>query len=261
LLPIFLVTALILLVSEKGGRLGRKALMRLMCFALGTAIVGLVFLTKILPDVDYVHTADISGYEGLDLLTPTVSLLWEINYFCFWWTMFPPRLSDLAYMMVGGFPIFFIVALSIVKPIWSTRSLFSRELWIFFLAALITAYGYQIFLFLGWKLFNLPPSHFEEVRAVKYALFPCFIFVGFVAHFLLDRRRYLPLCVMVFFLILNPYRVSKIAPDVLKQQVFNNLAPYFSERSKLDYLEKALDLNNATNADKVQIFRILEQRA
>ena len=264
LLPIFFLTELGLLVGEKAGSSGKSALMHFIYFGLGIGIV--VWCNSTLTGINHIHSANVSGHELLDLVAldinrDTISLLWEINYFGFWWTMFPPRLSDLAYMIIGGFPLFFIVALSIVRPTWSTQSTFSRELWRFFFAALITAYSYQILIFLGWKLFNLPPSHFEEVRAVKYALFPCFIFVGFLAAWLLERRRYLSLGLVIISLTMNPYRLAKAFPNGVKQQAIDNLAPYFLERSKLDYVNKAVGLSDVTDADRKEIFEILRQQA
>ena len=133
-----------------------------------------------------------------------------------------------------------------------------RELGWFVIAALCTAYGYQFTVFVGWKIIDLAPSHFEEVRAFKYILFPVFILIGVVLSHFYESKRYWITTILVTLLLLTPYRSLKLIPESVANGAYSISQIIIDDPIKQEYVKKALNLKTGEPKLESELNSLLE---
>ncbi|MDC1073052.1 hypothetical protein OAR43_07555 [Gammaproteobacteria bacterium] len=263
LLPIFLITA----IGSLFGTNIRRWLKNLIPHLIG--FVGVLFLVS--------KTFKFGTGLGREMFSPVsakfissadrsvlstdatylIDFLWEINYFGFWWAMFPPKLMDIWYSLLGGLPFFLIAGFAIFyRHIYLSKRI--RELGWFVIAALCTAYGYQFTVFVGWKVIDLAPSHFEEVRAFKYILFPVFILIGVVLSHFYESKRYWITTILVTLLLLTPYRSLKLIPESVANGAYSISQIIIDDPIKQEYVKKALNLKTGEPKLESELNSLLE---
>lgn len=197
----------------------------------------------------YEQMASVQGTR-LDGLDPegALELLWRAAYAGFWWTMFPPRLSDIAYVLGENALILAAVWLAwtrCFRPFRDQDSLASR------LAALaigvgVTAYGFQAANFIAWKLIGAPPRIFEEVRAFGFLYWPIYVAIGFA----FQRCGTCLLKGLLFAaLLVSPTMAVRKLPEAAKATLRSAALRYGPVNLNPEYLEKALGRHAATHQE------------
>lgn len=189
-----------------------------------------------------------------------VDLFWEAAYACCWWTLFPPRLSDLLFALANQGLLIGAAVLGWSFLRRSGGSLAGRwGLWT--LCVIAVAYGYPLARFVGWKLLDLPPHIFEEVRAFKFFHPLLFVCAGLALDRLWQGRRRAAFAALTAILCVAPLGVLQSIPADWKSAIHDLAARYVTDPEKLGYVAKALALRDGElDQDLGEIRSILEER-
>jgi hypothetical protein len=186
----------------------------------------------------------------IDALDPVAGtdLLWQAAYAGFWWTMFPPRLGDVAYVLAEN-----ALLLAAAWFAWrrSARSGereagLAHRLTALALGVVVTAYGLQAANFFAWKLASAAPHIFEEVRAFGFLYWPIYVAIGFA----FAQVRALPLRALLFLiLLLSPTAAVRALPETARLSLRAAALQYGPSNLSPEYLEKALGLHRGARQE------------
>jgi len=185
--------------------------------------------------------------DALDTAART-DLLWQAAYTGFWWTMFPPRLADVAYVGAEN-----VVVLAVAWLAWMkcARAGAQERVLAGRLAALaagvaVTAYGFQTTDFLAWTLAGAAPKIFEEVRAFGFLYWPIYVAIGFAFERLRGR---LPGMLLFAALLVSPTMAVRALPQTAKLSLRSAALQYGPSNLNPEYLDKVLGLYAGSRAE------------
>ena len=178
----------------------------------------------------------------------TMDILWRAAYTGFWWTMFPPRLGDLAYVLAENSVLLAAAGLAWTqrKRIAAREASLLRALSAVAIGVLVTAYGFQAANFLAWKLMGAPPRLFEEVRAFGFLYWPIYIAIAYAFQ---NLRGSLPKALLFAALLVSPTVAVRMLPEAGKLFLRTNALRYGPSNLNPEYLGKALGLRAASRQE------------
>ncbi|MDM8517347.1 hypothetical protein QUF76_14185, partial [Desulfobacterales bacterium HSG16] len=169
-----------------------------------------------------------------------VDLLWDSMYKGYWWTMFPPRISDIAFFLFTSiFVIFFAIHGAVLQ--WKNKYDLFKFNMIFIAAIVIVAFGYQCVRFIGWKLLGTPPNIFEEVRTFKYLFWPLFTFIATYLTVMKARKRYFYMILSIFIMMIPNLETIQNLPEKAKEEILSFAMQLSKKEEKIEYVVKALN--------------------
>ncbi len=179
-----------------------------------------------------------------------IRVYWEAAYEGCWWAMFPPRLSDLAFIIGNQLPtlVASLIGFMLIRK-ENPKLLFN--LIIFTLCVIFLAYGNQIYRYLGWKLWGWEPRIYEEIRTFKFFQLVIFIFSGFTLKHLWNLKKRGLFILLFLILCAPPLSLAKSLPLSIKgvvKSVGNRVSPNASAQA---YIDKALGLVHSKKAEEV----------
>lgn len=203
-----------------------------------------------------------AGVQGprIDAMDPaaTIDTLWQAAYTGFWWTMFPPRLGDVAYVLAEN-----ALVMGAVWLAWMQRAraagqeaALARRLTHMAIAVVVTAYGFQTVNFLAWKLAGAPPRLFEEVRAFGFLYWPICVAIG--GAFACLRNGAIK-ALLFAALLLSPTSAVRALPVAGKLFLRSAALRYGPSNLNREYLDKALGLHLASRQELERMAQSLGQ--
>lgn len=184
------------------------------------------------------QASSIVGREQIDLM-------WKASDAAFWWTLFPPRLSDVVYFLGGSFFIIYF-AVSGVSRCWRSNKVLATNLLLLVVSVIVVAYGYQFFRFVGWRLLGLAPSFYEEVRAFRIIMLPLYIFAGLYLIYLKENNRLKAFIFCSILCFLPPTTLIRNLPTQLRIDAASEAVKILPGEAytRKEYVEKSLGINN-----------------
>ncbi len=219
----------------------------------GIVICGIYFIPKIVqsylgpnPTTVLFHWLTLSREYYSDYINQLsnhayLKLQWEASKSAFWWTMFPPRLTDIVYVAVSSFFLFFFGTLGLLEIKKKNYELFKFIL-IFLVATLSVAYGYQFIRYIGRFLWGASPKIWEEVRAVKFIYFFIYLSIGFLFKKWLVEKKFGLIVIASILIVFSPIQILTVLPTQWKERLITHTSTIFRQPYLTEYFRKALKI-------------------
>ncbi len=170
-----------------------------------------------------------------------LNLQWKSASVAFWWTMFPPRIIDVLYILFNStflFVLGFLGLWEIKNRCYELHQFIIR----FTLSALTVAYGYQFFCYIGRFLWGASPSIWEEVRAVKFIYFFIYLSIGFLFKKWLVEKKFGLIVIASILIVFSPMQMLTMLPTQWKERLVMQTSTIFKQPHLAEYFRKALKI-------------------